>query len=106
MSSAVPCYRYRAELRESFFKLLRVLVPCAALSLFGWPGFAQLITLDRSRSLAFAARFIATPLAIEFNSTLGGDENKVVILVVISEVVAAILEEPFFKLMHRARQHR
>ncbi|CAD6886215.1 unnamed protein product [Tilletia caries] len=96
---AVPCYRYRAELRESFFKLLCVLVPCAALSLFAWPGFAHLITLDRSRSLAFAARFMSTPLAIELNSTLGGDENIVVILVVITGIVAAILKEPFFKLM-------
>ncbi|KAK0531851.1 hypothetical protein OC835_003533 [Tilletia horrida] len=96
---AVPCYRYRAELRESFFRLILVLVPCAALSLFAWPGFAHLITLDRSRSLAFAARFMSTPLAIELNNTLGGDENIVVILVVITGIVAAILKEPFFKMM-------
>ncbi|KAL9932535.1 hypothetical protein V8E36_008652 [Tilletia maclaganii] len=96
---AVPCYRYRAELKESFWRLIVVLVPCAALSLFVWPGIAHLITLDRSRSLAFAARFMSTPLAIELNNTLGGDENIVVILVVITGIVAAILKEPFFKLM-------
>ncbi|KAE8220477.1 hypothetical protein CF319_g6001 [Tilletia indica] len=96
---AVPCYRYRAELKESFFKLICVLTPCAALSLFLWPSFARLITLDSSRSLAFAARFMSTPLAIELNQTLGGDENIVVILVVITGIVAAIVKEPFFKMM-------
>ncbi|KAK0555903.1 hypothetical protein OC846_001569 [Tilletia horrida] len=96
---AVPCYRYRAELQESFFRLILVLFPSAVLSLFAWPALAHVITLDRSRSLAFAARFMSTPLAIELNETLGGDGNIVVILVVITGIVAAILKEPFFKMM-------
>lgn len=97
---AVPMYRYRKELWQNLTRMLIVLFPCAALSLFFWNYIARLMGMDPVRSLAFSARFMSTPLAIELAGNVGADESITVILVVITGVVAAILKEQFFyKLM-------
>lgn len=96
---AVPMYRYRQDLRENFWRMMTVIIPCAALSLFAWPPLGKLFGLDPIRALAFAARFMSTPLAIELANSIGADESITVILVVVTGIVAAILKEPFFRLM-------
>ncbi|CAO1632128.1 unnamed protein product [Sympodiomycopsis kandeliae] len=95
----VPLYRYRKDLKECGLRLCVALFPCACLSLFVWPVIASLMGLDQIRALAFAARFMSTPLAIQLVNTLGGDESITVILVVLTGIIAAIFKEPFFKLM-------
>ncbi|PWN35941.1 uncharacterized protein FA14DRAFT_114919, partial [Meira miltonrushii] len=101
---AVPMYRYRKELWQNLTRMLIVLFPCAALSLFFWNYIARLMGMDPIRSLAFSARFMSTPLAIELAGNVGADESITVILVVITGVIAAILKEQFFyKLMRVSR---
>lgn len=95
----VPLYRYRKDLKACGLRLTMALFPCACLSLFFWPLVASLMGLDQIRALAFAARFLSTPLAIQLVNTLGGDESITVILVVLTGIIAAIFKEPFFKLM-------
>lgn len=95
----VPLYRYRQDLKECGVRIFVALVPCVALSLFVWPTVGALMGLDQIRALAFAARFLSTPLAIELVQTLEGDESITVILVVITGIIAALLKEPFFKMM-------
>lgn len=102
---AVPMYRYRKELWQNLTRMLMVLFPCAALSLFFWNYIARLMGMDPSRSLAFTARFMSTPLAIELAGNVGADESITVILVVITGVIAAILKEQFFyKLMRVSKE--
>ncbi|EPQ30715.1 uncharacterized protein PFL1_01616 [Pseudozyma flocculosa PF-1] len=96
---AVPMYRYRVDLAENFTRMMTILVPCASLSLFFWPWIGHLFGLDEVRSLAFTARFMSTPLAIEMANTVGADESITVIIVVITGILAAILKEPFFRMM-------
>ncbi|PWN48120.1 hypothetical protein IE53DRAFT_389699 [Violaceomyces palustris] len=96
---AIPMYRYRRDLAENFTKMMVVLLPCASLSLFVWPLIGRLFGLDPIRSLAFSARFMSTPLAIEMANNVGADESITVILVVVTGIIAAILKEPFFKMM-------
>ncbi len=96
---AIPMYRYRKDLLDNFGRMITVLTPCAALSLFVWPTIARLIGLDVIRSLAFAPRFMSTPLAIELANALRADESITVILVVLTGIVNAILKEPLFKLL-------
>lgn len=95
----VPLYRYRKDLRECGARMAVALLPCVALSLFFWPTIAALIGLDQQRALAFAARFLSTPLAIELIQTLRGDESITVVLVCITGIIAAVAKRPFFKLM-------
>lgn len=95
----VPLYRYRKDLQECGIRIFVALLPCCALSLFVYPTIGSLIGLDQIRALAFVARFLSTPLAIELIQTLRGDESITVILVVITGILAAILKEPFFKMM-------
>lgn len=73
-----------------------VIIPCAALSLFVWPWIAGLYGMDSTRALAFAGRFMSTPLAIELVETVRGDESICVILVVVTGIVAAILKDYYF----------
>lgn len=101
---AVPMYRYRKELKENFVRMMVVLTPCAALSLFFWNWIAALMGMDKIRSLAFTARFMSTPLAIELATNIGADESITVILVVITGIIAAILKDHFFKLMRVDRE--
>lgn len=101
---AVPMYRYRKELRETFVRMCLVLLPCVALSLFFWNLIADLMGMDAVRSLAFSARFMSTPLAIELANNIGADVSITVILVVITGVVAAILKEQFFFRLMRVRK--
>lgn len=96
---AVPMYRYRRDLRENFWRMMAVLTPCAALSLFVWPWIGALMGLDSVRALAFSARFMSTPLAIEMALNVGADESITVIIVVVTGIVAAILKEPFFRML-------
>ena len=72
---AIPMYRYRKDLRDNFFRMMGVLVPCALLSLFVWPTIGRFVGLDAVRNLAFSARFMSTPLAIEMANTVGADES-------------------------------
>jgi putative effector of murein hydrolase/putative effector of murein hydrolase LrgA (UPF0299 family) len=95
----IPLYRYRFDLQSQGFKMLLATIPSVAFSLFFCPAIAGLIGLDQSRALAFSARFLSTPLAIELIETLQGDESLTVILVVLTGILAALLKEPFFKLM-------
>lgn len=101
---AVPMFRYRKELRENFIRMATVLTPCAALSLFFWNWIAALMGMDQTRALAFTARFMSTPLAIELANNIGADESITVILVVITGIVAAILKDHFFRLMRVDRE--
>ncbi|UZJ55044.1 hypothetical protein CBS101457_004364 [Exobasidium rhododendri] len=96
---AVPMYRYRKELKENIVRMMTVLVPCATLSLFFFNWIAALMGLDEVRSLAFTARFMSTPLAIELAANIGADESITVILVVITGILAAIFKDQFFRLM-------
>lgn len=43
-----------------------------------------------ARALAFSARFMSTPLAIEYANIVMADESITVILVVITGIVAAV----------------
>lgn len=118
VSLAIPMYRYRRDLKEhvsvlcfllsssnthgyvQFFRMMTIIIPCCSLSLFVWPTVANAFGMDLTRSLAFAARFMSTPLAIELVEALEGDESICVILVVVTGIVAAILKDWFFyKLM-------
>jgi len=101
---AVPMYRYRKELKENFAKMMVVLLPCASLSLFFWNWIAHQMGMDQVRSLAFTARFMSTPLAIELAANIGADESITVILVVITGILAAILKDQFFHLMRVDRE--
>lgn len=101
---AVPMYRYRKELKQNFFKMIAVLFPCACLSLFFWNWIAKLMGMDPLRSLAFTARFMSTPLAIELAGNIGADESITVILVVLTGILAAILKDYFFRLMRVDRE--
>ena len=101
---AVPMYRYRSELKANFIKMVIVLSFCASLSLFLWNSIAALMGMDETRSLAFTARFMSTPLAIELAGNIGADESITVILVVLTGIIAAILKDHFFKLMRVDRQ--
>jgi hypothetical protein len=97
VSLAVPMYRYRKDLKANFWRMLCALLPCAALSLFVWPYLAYLMGMNRVHSLAFAARFMSTPLAIELATNIGADQSITVILVVVTGVIYAIVKEPVFR---------
>ncbi|PWN21189.1 hypothetical protein BCV69DRAFT_298965 [Microstroma glucosiphilum] len=99
LALCVVLYRYRRDLAECGVRLVIGLLPSVIFTLFLCPALASLITLDQPRSLAFAGRFLSTPLAIELVDTLEGDVNICVILVVVTGIIAALLKEPFFKLM-------
>jgi putative effector of murein hydrolase len=101
---AVPMYRYRSELKANFAKMMVVLTFCAALSLFLWNSIAALMGMDETRSLAFTARFMSTPLAIELAGNIGADESITVILVVLTGIIAAILKDHFFRFMRVDRE--
>lgn len=101
---AVPMYRYRSELKANFVKMVVVLCFCATLSLFLWNSIAALMGMDETRSLAFTARFMSTPLAIELAGNIGADESITVILVVLTGIIAAILKDHFFRLMRVDRE--
>lgn len=99
LALCVVLYRYRRDLAECGVRLVIGLLPSVIFTLFLCPALASLITLDQPRSLAFAGRFLSTPLAIELVETLEGDVNICVILVVVTGIIAALLKEPFFRLM-------
>lgn len=99
VSLAIPMYRYRRDLYQRFTDMLMVLFPCALLSLFAWPSIAYLIGIAPERALAFASRFMSTPLAIELSLTIGADESITVILVVITGILISVFKDPFFRLL-------
>jgi putative effector of murein hydrolase len=101
---AIPMYRYRRELKENIVRMMIVLTACASLSLFFWNWIAALMGMDEVRSLAFTARFMSTPLAIELAENVGADESITVILVVITGILAAILKDYFFRMMRVDRE--
>ncbi|MGR6158354.1 LrgB family protein, partial [Klebsiella pneumoniae] len=99
VSLAIPMYRYRRDLYNRFTDMLVVLFPCAMLSLFVWPSIAHLIGIAPERSLAFASRFMSTPLAIELSLTIGADESITVILVVITGILISVFKDQLFRLL-------
>uniref|UniRef100_V5EUR0 LrgB-like protein n=2 Tax=Kalmanozyma brasiliensis (strain GHG001) TaxID=1365824 RepID=V5EUR0_KALBG len=99
VSLAIPMYRYRADLRRHFASMFVILTPCAMLSLFLWPTVAAAIGIAPERALAFASRFMSTPLAIELSLTIGADESITVVLVVITGILISIVKDPFFRLL-------
>lgn len=98
VSLAIPMYRYRWDLWIHFWDMLTVLFPCSMLSLFVWPTVAAQIGIAPERALAFASRFMSTPLAIELSLTIGADESITVVLVVITGILISIFKDPFFRL--------
>ncbi|KAI3487254.1 hypothetical protein L1887_48838 [Cichorium endivia] len=98
VSLAIPMYRYRRDLWLHLVDMLAVLVPCSMLSVFVWPTVAGAIGIAPERALAFASRFMSTPLAIELSLTIGADESMTVILVVVTGIVITIVKDPFFGL--------
>ena len=98
VSLAIPMYRYRWDLWYHLVDMLVVLFPCSMLSLFVWPTVAGAIGIAPERALAFASRFMSTPLAIELSLTIGADESITVVLVVITGIVISIFKDPFFRL--------
>ncbi|SPO24212.1 uncharacterized protein UTRI_03480 [Ustilago trichophora] len=98
VSLAIPMYRYRWDLWLHLTDMLVVLFPCSLLSLFVWPTVAANIGIAPERALAFASRFMSTPLAIELSLTIGADESITVVLVVITGILISIFKDPFFKL--------
>ncbi len=98
VSLAIPMYRYRWDLWLHLIDMLVVLFPCSLLSLFVWPTVASSIGIAPERALAFASRFMSTPLAIELSLTIGADESITVVLVVITGIVISIFKDPFFRL--------
>ncbi|KAJ1025881.1 hypothetical protein NDA16_002507 [Ustilago loliicola] len=98
VSLAIPMYRYRWDLWFHLVDMLVVLFPCSLLSLFVWPTLAGAIGIAPERALAFASRFMSTPLAIELSLTIGADESITVVLVVITGILISIFKDPFFRL--------
>lgn len=98
VSLAIPMYRYRWDLWLHLSDMLVVLLPCSMLSLFVWPTVAAQIGIAPERALAFASRFMSTPLAIELSLTIGADESITVVLVVITGILISIFKDPFFRL--------
>ncbi|TKY88556.1 hypothetical protein EX895_002545 [Sporisorium graminicola] len=98
VSLAIPMYRYRWDLWVHLVDMLVVLLPCSMLSLFVWPTVASSIGIAPERALAFASRFMSTPLAIELSLTIGADESLTVVLVVITGILISIFKDPFFRL--------
>ncbi|CBQ69415.1 conserved hypothetical protein [Sporisorium reilianum SRZ2] len=98
VSLAIPMYRYRWDLWVHLVDMLVVLGPCSVLSLFVWPTVASSIGIAPERALAFASRFMSTPLAIELSLTIGADESLTVVLVVITGILISIFKDPFFRL--------
>ncbi|KAJ1023319.1 hypothetical protein NDA18_004846 [Ustilago nuda] len=98
VSLAVPMYRYRWDLWFHLIDMLVVLFPCSLLSLFLWPTVAGVIGIAPERALAFASRFMSTPLAIELSLTIGADDSITVVLVVITGILISIFKDPFFRL--------
>lgn len=98
VSLAIPMYRYRWDLWFHLVDMLVVLFPCSLLSLFVWPTVAGAIGIAPERALAFASRFMSTPLAIELSLTIGADESITVVLVVITGILISIFKDPFFRL--------
>ncbi|SPO23979.1 uncharacterized protein UTRI_03480_B [Ustilago trichophora] len=98
VSLAIPMYRYRWDLWLHLTDMLVVLFPCSLLSLFVWPTVAANIGIAPERALAFASRFMSTPLAIELSLTIGADESITVVLVVITGILISIFKDPFFRL--------
>ncbi|SNX86427.1 uncharacterized protein MEPE_05136 [Melanopsichium pennsylvanicum] len=98
VSLAIPMYRYRWDLWFHLVDMLMVLFPCSLLSLFVWPTVAANIGIAPERALAFASRFMSTPLAIELSLTIGADESITVVLVVITGILISIFKDPFFRL--------
>ncbi|GAC95879.1 hypothetical protein PHSY_003457 [Pseudozyma hubeiensis SY62] len=98
VSLAIPMYRYRWDLWLHLTDMLIVLLPCSMLSLFVWPTIAAVIGIAPERALAFASRFMSTPLAIELSLTIGADESITVVLVVITGILISIFKDPFFRL--------
>ena len=98
VSLAIPMYRYRWDLWLHLADMLAVLFPCSMLSLFVWPTVAARMGIAPERALAFASRFMSTPLAIELSLTIGADESITVVLVVITGILISIFKDPFFRL--------
>lgn len=98
VSLAIPMYRYRWDLWLHLVDMLVVLLPCSMMSLFVWPTIAANIGIAPERALAFASRFMSTPLAIELSLTIGADESITVVLVVITGIVISIFKDAFFRL--------
>lgn len=73
--------------------MIITLIPCVALSLFAWSSIAHLMGIQPDRALSFSARFMSTPLAIEYSVIMQADESITVILVVITGILAAVSKE-------------
>ncbi|PWN45476.1 hypothetical protein IE81DRAFT_336260 [Ceraceosorus guamensis] len=97
VSLAIPMYRYRKDLKQNFWRMLIALTPCAALSLFLWPYIAYLMGMNEVHALAFSARFMSTPLAIELANNIGADESITIVLVCVTGIIYAIVKEYVFK---------
>ncbi|KAI1762901.1 LrgB-like family-domain-containing protein [Hypoxylon sp. FL1150] len=103
---ALPVHRYRRELRAH---LAAIVVPSVALSvasLFAYPAACRAvgISAERSlafaeRSLAFAARSLTLALAVPATRNLGGDENTVAALAIMSGIVGVLVGRRMLGLM-------
>ena len=96
---AIPMYRYRYDLRDNFVRMILVLLPSAGLSLFAFPALGHMMGLSQVHALAFAGRFMSSPLAVQLSSALDANEALVTLLVVFTGVIVSIIKDPMFKLL-------
>lgn len=88
---ALPMFSYRSELKRHFFAIVIPNVAISIGSLFGYPAVCYAIGISSKRSLAFAGRSLTLALATPAVENLGGDENTVAALAIMSGILGALI---------------
>lgn len=99
ISLALPMYNFR---RDLLTHLPSILLPCALLagtSLFLFPPLCNHICITPSRSLSFASRTLTLALANPATKNLGGDQNLVAVLCIMSGILGVLIGPALLKWM-------
>jgi putative effector of murein hydrolase len=88
---ALPMFQYRKELKQHFVAIVVPNIAVSVASLFGYPPLCYAIGISAQRSLAFAARSLTLALATPAVSNLGGDNNTVAALCIMSGILGVLI---------------
>lgn len=91
VSLALPMFQYRRELTQHFTAIVLPNIVLAIASLYAYPSLCFALGISAERSLAFASRSLTLALAIPATENLGGDQNTVAAVAIMSGIVGALV---------------
>lgn len=91
VSLALPMFQYRRELTQHFAAIVFPNIVLSVGSLYTYPSLCFALGISAERSLAFASRSLTLALAIPATENLGGDQNTVAAVAIMSGIVGALV---------------